>query len=303
MPRSTRLDFPGARHHVMNRTARREAMFVDDATCAAFVDTLAVLPREYGVRIHGFALMPNHFHAMLETPEGNLSRAMQALGARFTQVFNRSRAHDGPVFRGRFRSQLVTDDAYWAYLLAYLHLNPVRAGLAAGPADCLWTSHNAYVGAAPCPDWLTVDELRASLGGAGGVAAYVADVQIHRREAPPGFEAAHLWRQRAAGVVLPEAPRPALRAVDHALADVARTLHVPVDALRSRPIGHPNERGWVAAWWLRRATSASFDEIGRALGVTRQRASTLVRQAERRAVVDGPVRAWMDALEAGAGDR
>lgn len=292
MPRTHRLDFPGARHHVMNRATRHEAVFVDDRTCALFVDALATFPRDHGVRVHGYALMPNHFHLMLETPDGNLSRAMQGFGGRLTQSYNRATGGDGPVFRGRFKSHLVTDDAYWQHLLAYLHLNPVRAGLTARPEDCVWTSHAAYVGEAPQPDWLACDDLRGALGGREGVAGYVRDVHTHRRGPPPGFDPERFWDKAEA-----RAERPAPRSIDAALADVAATLNTTVDALRTRSRGRGDPRAWVAAWWLRRATTASFTEIGRALGVTAQRAGAIVRQAEGRAVEDAGARAWMAALE------
>ena len=112
MARKPRADYPGARHHVMNRAIRKEALFLDDDACALFLDTLAEVPDRFGARIHGFALMPDHYHLMVEVPRGNLSDVMKHVGATYTQAWNRQHAHDGPIFRGRFRNQLVEDDPY-----------------------------------------------------------------------------------------------------------------------------------------------------------------------------------------------
>ena len=77
-------------------------MFRDDDACIQFLSILATLPATFGLRIHGYALMPNHFHVMVESPHGNLSDAMQVLSSSFTLAYNRSRGHDGSIFRGRF---------------------------------------------------------------------------------------------------------------------------------------------------------------------------------------------------------
>jgi REP element-mobilizing transposase RayT len=84
MPQTHRIDFVGARDHVMNRGARRAPVFSNDEARGLFVEVLAELPEQFGVRIHGYAVMPNHFHLLLETPRANLSESMRRLfgGAR-----------------------------------------------------------------------------------------------------------------------------------------------------------------------------------------------------------------------------
>ena len=110
--RMPRLDFPGARHHVMNRGARREPIFLDDDDRRAMLDLLADLPERFGVRVHGYALMPNHYHRMLESVWGELSRAMRHVGGEFAQRLNRRYRWDGPVYKGRYRNRMVGTDAY-----------------------------------------------------------------------------------------------------------------------------------------------------------------------------------------------
>ncbi len=298
MPRSPRLDFPGARHHVMNRGARRAPVFVSDEVCVLFLEVLATTPRLFGVKVHGYALMPDHYHLMLETPRGNLSEVMRHLGGVFTQRLNRRSGHDGPVFRGRYRNRVATSEAYWMHLLAYLHLNPVEAGLARRPGDCHWTSHGAYVGTTSCPEWLTCSDLLGLFGSRAAVATYVREVRIGRREAPESFDPDDLWRPpTTAEIEEPREARP-LRSPEEALADVARVTGAEVSTLTERaptPLG--NRESWLAAWWLTQATSLSQREVAGILGVTRARVSQLRRQLLRRATTDERVRGWLDDLE------
>jgi len=80
---------------------------------------------------------------------------MQFINGAYTQEVNRLHSWDGPVFRGRFKNQLVHDEAYLKELLAYLHLNPVRARLVTLPEEDCWTSHQAYLDLDQRPRWLT----------------------------------------------------------------------------------------------------------------------------------------------------
>ena len=117
MPRPVRLDWPGCRHHVMNRGARREPVFLDDTACAAFVGFVSELPRRFGLLVHAYALMPNHYHMLVESTRGRLSDAMGFLGSRYALWLNaRHRGWDGPVFRGRFRSVAVEREEHWHHL-------------------------------------------------------------------------------------------------------------------------------------------------------------------------------------------
>lgn len=281
----------------MNRGARRRAVFQTDDICALFLGVVGEAARLYGVRVHGYALMPNHYHLMVETPRGNLSDFMRQVGGVFSQRLNRLGGWDGPVFRGRFRNRVVESDAYWMHLLAYLHLNPVKAHLTPRPEDCPWTSHAAYVGLSKPPEWLVCEELTAIFGGTAAVDAYVRNVHIGRREAPEGFDAERLWRASSTEQApLPEAPRP--RSADEALADVARVTGVPVGSLHERartPLGNPVS--WLAAWWLCRVTDLTQAQVAGLLGVSRPRVSQIRNQLSKRARTDAEVDRWMRALE------
>ncbi len=104
MARKWRIDYPGAWHHVMHRGARREAIYDDERDCILFLDLVGQTVNRFGLEVHAYALMPNHYHLLVRSVKGNLSRCMQHLNGSYARGFNSRRTCDGPVFRGRFRS-------------------------------------------------------------------------------------------------------------------------------------------------------------------------------------------------------
>ena len=157
MARPLRLEFPGALYHVTARGNGRQPIFMDDADRERFLTALASAVARYHLLCHAYCLMGNHYHALLETPEGNLSRAMRQLNGVYGQGFSRRHERPGHVLQGRFHAQVVDRDAYLREVCRYIVLNPVRAGLVAHPSEWPWSSYRATAGKAPVPAWLTVD--------------------------------------------------------------------------------------------------------------------------------------------------
>lgn len=146
MARPLRIAYPGAFYHVLNRGLERRAVFRDGSDYASFLEVLERLHPSYGVRVHSYCLMPTHYHLLLETPRGNLSRVMQQLDGRYTQRFNRRHGRNGPLFQGRYRALLVDKDAYTLAVARYIHLNPVKAKLVRRPEEYPWSSYAAFLG-------------------------------------------------------------------------------------------------------------------------------------------------------------
>ncbi|MCA9492268.1 MAG: transposase [Myxococcales bacterium] len=295
MSRPPRIDHPGARHHVMNRGARREPIFTDARSCALFLTVLSALPERFSVRVHGYALMPNHFHLLLETPRGNLSRAMQHLGATYTRELNLLHSWDGPVFRGRFRNRLVEDDDYWRHLLAYVHLNPVRANLVRAVDDAEWTSHDAYVGVAKRPEWLTTSDLLDQFGGVEGYRQYVWEMRVGRAVAPESFDEDAMWTAPFTTRPEEEPAAPDATSAEDALADVERVTGVAPSGLGTRRGRGGNRATWLAAWWLERAAGLPHREIAERLGTDRATVSRWIRRVGRSGD-DPQLTAWREAL-------
>ena len=147
MARLPRLTLPGYPHHVIQRGNNRQAIFAKTADYQRLLDLLDDNARQFEVAIHAYVLMSNHFH-LLVTPQTSdgLPQMMQAVGRRYVRYFNDSQQRSGTLWEGRYRSTLIQTDRYLLACMAYIDLNPVRAGLVAQAADYPWTSHGHYIG-------------------------------------------------------------------------------------------------------------------------------------------------------------
>ena len=155
MARPARIEFPGAIHHVLARGDRREKIFRNDEDRSKFLNYLAEGTERYGVKVHCYVLMGNHFHLLATTPNGNLSRWMHQLETAYTVYFNRRHQLVGHLFQGRFKSTVVEAESYLLEVSRYLHLKPVRgATLGQGTPverrerlrDYRWSTYRAYAG-------------------------------------------------------------------------------------------------------------------------------------------------------------
>ncbi len=172
MPRRHRVDYEGAWHHVMNRGIDREDVFADDRVKSVFLVALREACGRHGVQVHAYCLMSNHYHLLLHTPSATLSNAMQALSSTFTQSVNRWQQRDGPLFRGRYTSVVVNDDAHLSETSRYIHRNPVAAGIVADPEAWKWSSAQAYLDEKARPDWLCTGFVLTLFGHVNGREAY-----------------------------------------------------------------------------------------------------------------------------------
>ena len=123
MARPLRIQYPGAIYHVMNRGTNRLPTFFSDDHKQMFLGVLSDAVNTWDLRVHAFCLMNNHYHLLLETPLGNLSRAMRHIDGVYTQRFNKATGRDGPLFRGRYKSLLVQKETYFLALVRYIHMN------------------------------------------------------------------------------------------------------------------------------------------------------------------------------------
>jgi len=129
MARPLRLSYPGALYHVTARGNARQAIYTDDADRQMFLLVLEDVETRYHWLCHAYCLMDNHYHLLLETPQGNLSAGMRQVNGVYTQRFNRRHGRVGHIFQGRFKAILVERESYLLELCRYLVLNPVRAGI------------------------------------------------------------------------------------------------------------------------------------------------------------------------------
>lgn len=164
MARPLRIAYPGAYYHVTSRGNERKDVFKSRRDREKFLEYLASATERYGAAIHAYCLMSNHYHLLLETPEGNLSQVMRHINGAYTTYFNVKRKRAGHLFQGRFKAILVEADEYAAELSRYIHLNPVRAGMAENPKEYPWSSFQSYIGQSKGPDWLKTDFILGYFG-------------------------------------------------------------------------------------------------------------------------------------------
>ena len=134
-------------HHVIQRGNNRQPIFVDRADHEKLLGLLADNAARFGIALHAYVLMDNHFH-LLATPttETGLPQGMQAVGRRYVRYFNDRHGRSGTLWEGRYRSTLIQTDRYFLACMAYIDLNPVRAGMVADARDFPWSSHGHYAG-------------------------------------------------------------------------------------------------------------------------------------------------------------
>ena len=138
----------------MNRGRRGESVFLDKPDYVMFVELLKEVVDMYKVRVAAYCLIPNHYHLLIQTPGGDLSRCMRHLNGIYTQRFNRAHHFDGQLFRGRYKSILVDGDSYLLELVRYIHRNPLEAGLVRELNKYVWSSHKGYLSNAKKWNWL-----------------------------------------------------------------------------------------------------------------------------------------------------
>ena len=147
MARLPRLTLPGYPHHVIQRGNNRQPIFNTAADHQYLLELLHQSAARFEVAVHAYVLMGNHFH-LLATPQidKGLPQMMQAIGRSYVRYFNTQNARSGTLWEGRYRSTLIEAGRYLIPCMAYLDLNPVRAGLVAEACDYPWSSYGFYAG-------------------------------------------------------------------------------------------------------------------------------------------------------------
>lgn len=230
MARPLRIVWEGAWYHVTARGNERGVIFRQDEDRKQFLSKLARMVERFRTRLHEYTLMDNHYHLILETPEANLSAAMQWLNGGYSSWFNRRHRRHGHLLEGRFKAIVVDPQRWGLELSRYVHLNPVRVrayGLdkqsqrryrvGAGREqrreewkervnylrNYPWSSYRAYIGLEPAPQWLQCETVLKWVGGKGADRrrAYRRYVEEALRE---GLEQTP-WAQLEAQVVLGDA--------------------------------------------------------------------------------------------------
>lgn len=163
MARPLRIEYPGGLYHVTSRGNARQPIFKDDEDRGRFLGILALVNRRYHWICHAYCLMNNHYHLVIETPEGNLARGMRQLNGVYTQSYNRRHRRVGHLLQGRYKAIVVDKDEYLLEVCRYVVLNPVRAKAVEKVQQWKWSSYRATAGLEKTKECLTVDWLLSQL--------------------------------------------------------------------------------------------------------------------------------------------
>jgi REP element-mobilizing transposase RayT len=158
MARPLRIEFDGALYHVTSRGNGKRDIFLDDTDRLIFLDTLEEVIKKFNWLSHAYCLMNNHYHLLVETPDGNISSGMRHLNGVYTQRFNKRHNKVGHLFQGRYKAILINKESHLLEVARYIVLNPVRAKLVEKPQFWKWSSFSAtaYREEHPCVhvDWI-----------------------------------------------------------------------------------------------------------------------------------------------------
>lgn len=157
MARPLRIEYPDALYHVMSRGNAYQNIFLDDKDRGVFLSNLRDCIALHNLICHAYCLMDNHYHLLIETPDGNLSRAMRDINGNYTQRFNTLHQRVGHVLQGRYKAYVIEKEPYLLEVARYIVNNPVEAKIVEHPKDWKWSSYKATAGLMKQPTWLQID--------------------------------------------------------------------------------------------------------------------------------------------------
>ncbi|RII27314.1 MAG: transposase [Geobacter sp.] len=166
MPRKARIDAVGTLHHIICRGIESRNIFADDADRDDFVSRLGAILSNTSTRCYAWALIPNHFHLLLQTGTAPVATVMRRLLTGYAITFNRRHGRQGHLFQNRYKSILCQEEQYLLELVRYIHLNPLRAGVVSSLAELnsyLYCGHNCMLGQRSEP-WIAVNEVLNRFG-------------------------------------------------------------------------------------------------------------------------------------------
>lgn len=285
MGRPLRVEYAGALYHITSRGNERKKIFLEDRDRKKFLGILEDYQDRYGILIHSFVLMDNHYHLVLETPRGNLLKVMHGLNGGYTGYFNRKYGRSGHLFQGRYKGIMVDKDSYLTALSRYVHLNPVRARVVERPEQYRWSSYSGYIGRGKEYEWVEYAWILSQFGSRRLRARrkyreYTEEALSKKIENPlkglrgqvilGGEEFVKRIRGMLTGETLSQEIVERKRLLEYPLIDevvkgVARAFKINEESIRGRG-GRANAARRAALYLAQRYTGLSNKAIGERLG-------------------------------------
>ena len=153
MARRPRIELSG-RYHIINRGVAQMQVFEELADYEYFEELMCFYAKSYGITIHNYCLMSNHYHILLEITQENLSKFMRQLNMNYSIYFNKKNRRTGHLWQGRFKSWYVTDEAYFYTLMCYIEQNPIRANRVNDIKEYPYSSYHYFLNYKEIPECL-----------------------------------------------------------------------------------------------------------------------------------------------------
>ncbi|MEI6614468.1 MAG: transposase [Chrysiogenales bacterium] len=294
MSRPLRIEYENAFYHVIARGERRDAIFNYPSDKEKFLVKLGETAEKYRLLVHAYVLMDNHYHVLVETPQGNLSQAMHYLNASYSNWFRRKYDIVGSVFQGRYKAVLVEKDEYLQILSAYIHLNPVRAGIVEEPSQYEYSSYRFYTLKSKQPAFLRIDDLLGMFNGnRSEYRRFVAGYSKHGTEIDTeviygknsllgsvGFLRMAFKKMKNAGEMIDEREQPDVRDMSLVNADdimeiMFVDMRIAEDAIWQRRRGNVYRKLLLYGLWQH--TANSLKQIGEIMKMDYAAVSAMVR--------------------------
>jgi len=153
MPRRPRIEIAGY-YHIVNRGVEQRVIFKEPNDYEYFEELLCFYVKSYGIILHNYCLMPNHYHLLIETSTDNLSKFMRQLNMNYAIYFNKKYKRAGHLWQGRFKSWFVTDEAYLYTLMLYIEQNPLKAKMVKNMEEYPYSSYHHFLNYKEIPECL-----------------------------------------------------------------------------------------------------------------------------------------------------
>jgi REP element-mobilizing transposase RayT len=179
MGRPIRLEYPGAVYHIYARGNRKEPIFLDDEDRILFLKIFGDAVHRYNWVCHAYCLMGNHYHLLIEIPEGILNPGMQYLNSLYARKFNRKHNLVGHLFQGRYGADLIEGNRKFLLAAHYICRNSIEANIVEKASQWPWSSFCATVGLQEPQDFLLVDDVLSCLSDDRSTAQDFFDDLVH----------------------------------------------------------------------------------------------------------------------------
>ena len=199
MARPLRIAYPGAVYHITSRGNEKKLIFKDERDREILLDTLSQVDKRYNWLCHAYCLMNNHYHLIIETPDGNLSAGMRQLNGVYTQAFNRQHNRVGHLFQRRYKAILIQKDSHLLEVCRYVVLNPVRAKAVKKPEQWRWSSYQATAGIEKPHPCLSTEWILNQFGSTRRIAE-----KAYRKFVEDGIKQESIWEAVRAQSILGE---------------------------------------------------------------------------------------------------